>query len=296
MPVIEDQVGLALERILVALDFEDPGPALEYGKALAKRFSSRMVLGHIVDLSIATKSERAVVGVAIDDMRRESAERMERALADLSGAGFRATGQTLEARNVAAAIVDLSGQIKADLIVMGTHARHGLSRFIMGSCAEGVIRHASCPVLTVGPQAKPLVSRRFSPANIVFATSLNHDAAEKAAVALMIGADTCSKVHLCYSLENPNPDISRMMHTQIMNEEELRKLVPQGSYERCDVGCVVDFGDAASHILNLAGKVNADLIIMGAKRSSSWLATLSEGVVGHVLAKAECPVMTVCTS
>jgi nucleotide-binding universal stress UspA family protein len=124
---------------------------------------------------------------------------------------------------------------------------------------------------------------------------MNQDAAEKAAVALLIAEDTCSKVHLCYSLKNTNPDISRTMQTQIMKEAELRKLVPQVSYERCDVDCVVEYGDAGSHILDLAGKVSADLIIMGAKRSSSWLA-LSEGVVGHVLAKAQCPVMTVCTS
>src|SRR5215469_3372798 len=262
MPVIENYVGLALERVLVATNFaEDSSLVLQYGKALAKRSSSRMVVAHVVDLSVATRSERAVVGIPVDEMRRTSAENMERTLTELQSSGFRATGQTIEAHNTAAAIVGLSEQVKADLIVMGTHARHGLSRVILGSCAEGVIRHASCPVLTVGPQAKPPVRGRFSPANIVFATSLNQDAAEKAAVALMIAEDTCSKVHLCYSLENPNPDISRTMQTQMMNEEELRRLVPQGSYERCDVACVVEYGDAGSHILDLAGKVNADLII-----------------------------------
>lgn len=55
-------------------------------------------------------------------------------------------------------------------------------------------------------------------------------------------------------------------------------------------------GDAASHVLRLANKVGADLIIMGAKRSSSWLAHIVEGVVGRVLADAECPVMTVCAN
>ncbi len=297
MPIIEDRAGLAMDRILIATDFaEASGLASEYGKALAKRFSSSLVLAHVVDLSVATRSERAVVGLPIDEMRRSGAENMERALFDLANSGLRATGQTLEAQNTAAAIVGLAEQLKVDMIVMGTHARHGLSRAILGSCAEGVIRHATCPVLTVGPHAKPPEQGRFSFSSIVFATDLLHDAAEKAAVALAIAEDSFAKVHLCYALEKPANDISRTLEAQLKCEETLRRLVPQSTYEHCSTECQVEYGSAAPHILELAGKVKAELIIMGARRSTNWLATLSEGVVGHVLAGAECPIMTVCTS
>lgn len=292
MPVIENYVGLALERVLVATNFaEDSSLALQYGKALAKRSSSRMVVAHVVDLSVATRSERAVVGIPVDEMRRTSTENMERTLTELQSSGFRATGQTIEAHNTAAAIVGLSEQVKADLIVMGTHARHGLNRVILGSCAEGVIRHATCPVLTVGPRAKPPADS-FS--NIVFATDLQHNAAEKAAVALTIGEDSYAKIHMCYALEKPGNDISSTLETRLKCVEALRRLVPQGIYEHCDADCVIEHGDAATHILEAAVKVSADLIIMGARRSMNWL-TVSEGVVGRVLARAECPVMTVCT-
>jgi nucleotide-binding universal stress UspA family protein len=297
MPVIDTSVGLTLDRILVATDFAGPSTvAFEYAKALARRFSSRLVLAHVIDLSVATRSERAVVGSLIDDMRRSGTDNMERTLTELESSGFRATGQTVEAHNTAAAIIGLSQQIKADMIVMGTHARHGLSRAILGSCAEGVIRHATCPVLTVGPYAKRPARGSFSFSNIVFATDLRQDAAEKAAVALTIGEDSFAKIHLCYALEKPGDSISRTLEAQLQCENALRKLVPQGAYEHCDTDCVVEHGDAAPHILDVAGKVDADLIVMGARRSTNWLATLSEGVVGHVLAKATCPVMTVCTS
>ena len=46
-------------------------------------------------------------------------------------------------------IVDLADREQVDLIVMGTHGRTGLSRLLMGSIAEGVLRNAKCPVLTV---------------------------------------------------------------------------------------------------------------------------------------------------
>jgi nucleotide-binding universal stress UspA family protein len=49
----------------------------------------------------------------------------------------------------AEAIVHLAEQVKADLIVLGTHGRSGFKRLLMGSVAEAVVRRARCPVLTV---------------------------------------------------------------------------------------------------------------------------------------------------
>jgi nucleotide-binding universal stress UspA family protein len=46
-------------------------------------------------------------------------------------------------------ILKLAAEVKADVIVMGTHGRTGLVRLVMGSVAEQVVRKARCPVLTV---------------------------------------------------------------------------------------------------------------------------------------------------
>ena len=148
MAVIGNQVGLTVDRIVLATDFSPVSEAAtEYAKALAKRFSSNLTLAHVVDLSATTRSEQAVEGYSIDDMRRSSSENMERVLNELIFERIRATAQTLEAHNPAAAIVGLAEQLNADLIVTGTHSRHGLTKAILGSCAEGIFRHASCPVL-----------------------------------------------------------------------------------------------------------------------------------------------------
>jgi universal stress protein A len=50
-------------------------------------------------------------------------------------------------------ICHLAEQEKTDLIVMGSHGRTGLSHVLLGSVAEQVVRHASCPVLVVGKKA-----------------------------------------------------------------------------------------------------------------------------------------------
>jgi nucleotide-binding universal stress UspA family protein len=48
-------------------------------------------------------------------------------------------------------ITQLAAELQADLIVVGTHGRQGLARWLLGSVAEGVVRHASCPVLVIPP-------------------------------------------------------------------------------------------------------------------------------------------------
>ena len=49
-------------------------------------------------------------------------------------------------------IADYAGQVEADLIVITSHGRHGLTRFLLGSVAERVIRHAELPVLVLRPE------------------------------------------------------------------------------------------------------------------------------------------------
>ena len=50
-------------------------------------------------------------------------------------------------------ILQTAKEIHADLIVIGTHGRRGISRFLLGSVAEAIVRSAPCPVLTVRAKA-----------------------------------------------------------------------------------------------------------------------------------------------
>jgi len=297
MPVIGDQVGLTLDRIVFATDFSASAEkAAAYAQGLAKRFSSSLSLAHVVDLSVATRSEEAVVGLPIDEMRRASTENQERVLSDMTSAGVRTTAHTLESRNPAAALVGFAGELRADLIVTGTNARHGLSKAILGSCAEGIIRHASCPVLTIPPNAKWAPVGGFSFHTVVFATDFSSKAALEAAIALSFAQDSVAKVYLCHVLDHPGKDICETVNLELKFEEALQRLIPRSTYDWCSPERVVETGEVAPGILALAKKVNADLIVLGAKHSGTWYTHLVEGTVGQVLMKAECPVLTVCAS
>lgn len=297
MPVIGDQVGLTLDRIVFATDFSPSAEkAAGYAQGLAKRFSSSLSLAHVVDLSVATRSEGAVEGLPIEEMRHGSAENQERLLSDMTAAGVRTTAHTLEAHNPAAALVGLAKELRADLIITGTNARHGLSKAVLGSCAEGIIRHASCPVLTIPPNAKSVSPERFSFHTVVFATDFSSKAALEATVALSFAQDSVAKVYLCHVLDRPSKDICETVDLELKFEEALQRLIPHSTYDWCSPERVVETGEVAPGILALAKKVDADLIVLGAKHSGTWYAHLVEGTVGQVLMKAECPVLTVCAS
>ena len=55
-------------------------------------------------------------------------------------------------------VTTLAAELEADLIVVGTHGRSGLTRLLLGSVAEGVVRQAPCPVLVVrGPNQEFII-------------------------------------------------------------------------------------------------------------------------------------------
>lgn len=99
----------------------------------------------------------ATVSVQIERSRREESETLVKAMADkLRGAGF-ASSTSVDVGDPTGVILDNAKSWPADLIVMGSHGLHGLSRLLMGSVSESVVRHADCSVQIVrlrGPQEK----------------------------------------------------------------------------------------------------------------------------------------------
>ena len=295
MPVAEKVAGLTLDRIVVASDFKPAAvAATEFASVWAKHFSSTLTVAHILDLSIASRSEAAMAGWPLEQMRQDCADNMGRALTPLINMGLNVRGQQLESFKPAAAIVGLADEIDADLLIIGTHARHGLSKLIIGSCAEGVIHHAKCPVLTLGPKVKSRVTEGFNLKTVIFATDLLHNAAKKAETALAFAKESLAKVYVCHILNDPQADRLETIHMRSESELALLKLVPVSTYEWCNMEYVVASGDIGKHIVALAKSTEADLIVLGARRTTSYATNLTKSVVESVLAEAECPVMTIC--
>ena len=84
----------------------------------------------------------------IDAARRDARRRLAKLLEHARAAGARARAR-LVAGGPAAEILKAGRGWRPDLIVIGTHGRGGVRRFLMGSVAEHVVRRASRPVLTI---------------------------------------------------------------------------------------------------------------------------------------------------
>ena len=76
---------------------------------------------------------------------KDGRELVEREAQRLRAAGFKADG-AVENGDIREKIIDAAAEWRADLIVMGSHGRRGMQRFLLGSVAEHVARHAHCSV------------------------------------------------------------------------------------------------------------------------------------------------------
>jgi nucleotide-binding universal stress UspA family protein len=79
---------------------------------------------------------------------KEGHELVEREVQKLRGAGFNAHGE-VQTGDIRGKILDAAVDSRADLIVLGSHGRKGVQRFLLGSVAENVARHAPCSVQIV---------------------------------------------------------------------------------------------------------------------------------------------------
>jgi nucleotide-binding universal stress UspA family protein len=141
-------------RILAAVDGSEPSMRA-YREAMRLAADQQAVLrvAHVIDLGLALVpwADGAVIDYdALETALRESGVRiLEAAAAEARTTGSEAETVLLETDddNPAAEILTEATRWGADLIVMGTHGRHGLAHLILGSVAEGVVRRASVPVL-----------------------------------------------------------------------------------------------------------------------------------------------------
>jgi nucleotide-binding universal stress UspA family protein len=128
--------------------------------ALARDYDARLVLLHVTLPPIIIYGEGAVAPEPWV-VRAEAKEKLQNL--EAQSHRVRVESRVMEGDPVEM-ILRAAKETKSDVIVMGTHGRTALSRLLMGSVAEAVLRKAPCPVLTVKsqPRRKPTGARSKS--------------------------------------------------------------------------------------------------------------------------------------
>jgi nucleotide-binding universal stress UspA family protein len=295
MPVIGERVSVSVKKILLATDFSSASEkAASYARALARRFSSSVEIAHVFDPSIVTSYEEAIIGLMVKERQRIANENFERLRDDLSASGIDVRTTSPEGHRPSAGLLKVAKEHEVDLIVAGTHSKSGIERLILGSTAEQLIRNAECPVLTVGPNVKPPGDAPLAFQTIVYATDFSAEAAKAAVYALSFAQDSGAHLYFCYVLGLQTATSWKTEFVDGAFQSALKRMIPKSSYDWCSPECVVEHGDAAKAILELATRVQADLIVLGARKASFWLTYIERGLTPDLLAQATCPVMTVC--
>jgi universal stress protein A len=142
----EDLTMLPIRTILHPNDFSQSSTfAFGVAAALARDYGARIVVVHVAEPALAVALDGVMVSPPDIDW-----EALRQRLCYLCPSDAQVQVEHIVAEGSPPTdIVRLAQDYNADIIVMGTHGRTGLSRLVMGSVAEQVVRRAPCPVVTV---------------------------------------------------------------------------------------------------------------------------------------------------
>jgi nucleotide-binding universal stress UspA family protein len=143
----------AFRRILHASDFSPASrPAFNTAVDTATTNAAELLIVHVLP-PLPVVPDAYISATTYQTLQRghhtAGRKQLDRLVAKAKAAGARASGILLDVGVPAQQIARLAKSRRADLIVMGTHGRTGLTRALLGSVATRVIAIAPCPVLTV---------------------------------------------------------------------------------------------------------------------------------------------------
>lgn len=152
---------VAFKKILVPIDFSEcSAQGLEYAKALARKFKARLILLHVVHPQYyVTNDEYMKFDLpALMEETEKAAEKQMRELRRRTDWNGIKVETLLETGHPGQRICDEAKDRGADLVVTSTHGTTGLKHALLGSTAEFVVRHSTCPVLVVPSHKRPTIS------------------------------------------------------------------------------------------------------------------------------------------
>lgn len=155
--------GLDFGRILVPIDFSDCSlKGLEHAKTLARQFGSKLVLLNSVALQYYITSDeyaRYDLPLLMQEEEKASRRQMRDLIEKTDWEGIEVK-PSLQIGHAGQQICARALEHRADLIVTSTHGTTGFKHILVGSTAEYVVRHASCPVLVVPSHERPVLDSR----------------------------------------------------------------------------------------------------------------------------------------
>lgn len=296
-----------LKSVLVATDFSLVSEkALRHAVVVARHYHSKLFLMHVIS-SLGFTMAGPDSSVSAFDLAERDLKKVEQQLM-LSGA---LTGLDHEAivqkGEIWEEIETIVAEKSIGMIVVGTHSRTGISKLVLGSVAEQIFRHSSCPVLTVGPHCptNAEMSSPEAPRPLLFPTDFSDDSLRALPHAVSFANEQKTWLVLLHVLGSV-PEVHDNRWYTAQDVVRYRKAAQSESINRLhdlvrSVGlaieplCIAEFGDPADGILRTAKRICAEAIIMGLKPKAhiDAITHLPWSTAYKVVCDSECAVLTV---
>jgi nucleotide-binding universal stress UspA family protein len=282
------------QNILLATDFSgSANQAVAYAVGMARSFGAKLYAMHVqepINYALPPESWQSLeltreleIDFLYEAVRRECPEIKPHVV---MGEG-----------RVWRAVEDAVTKHEIDLVVVGTRGRTGIGKALLGSVAEEILRHASCPVLTIGPRVCHDGRRRGKMASILFATDFGAASLKAAPVAVSLAEEHQSKLTVLHVVDSREAnEMTTPSDFGESCERQLRALVPDDAAMWCQPQYVVRSGVPAEKILEEAKSREADLVVLGVHNPEGVPGAASHlpiATVHNVIAHAEAPVLTV---
>lgn len=283
---------LVLRNILMATDFSEcSGRALGYALGIAARYGAQLHLLHCIDPApynlVTPDAVETACEVAWRDMHRLESDLRDNGLTKNVEVKFR-----VEAADPMAILPEVVKDLDLGLIVVGTHGRTGWRKVMLGSAAEIVVDHASCPVLTVGPSTDRNRLEQFGPESILLASDPFARSKLAESYALSLARKYNSRLTVADVLEDHAGRVLAEVSRFEWSESALRDTTLERKPSRLPQ-LSTEIGTRSDLILREADEAAADLIVLTVPAAHRFTNRFLSTNSYRVVCGAPCPVLTV---
>jgi nucleotide-binding universal stress UspA family protein len=285
---------MLFSRILVATDFSEASHrAARFAVALAARNQAHIYLAHII------VPQSPAISQNIQEVDRKEALRwvaeleMQNALHALP-ASHVSCSVLIEEGPLWRTIERLINARDVDLLVAATRGMGARPAPFIGSGAEEIFRHATRPVLMIGPATEEDDPRATEFKRILYVTDFGPSAERAGKYAIALARKFDARLTLLHVVENARATGHiAIEHLQQVHIQRMKHSMAANHAAEFPADFRVRFGPAAQEILAAARDLPAHLIVMGAKPTGGWAGHTPLSTAYNVVAGAACPVLTV---
>jgi len=300
MPYNEQGTMLRMRSILFPTDFSPCAErAYTHAVHLARRLGAKLhVLSVVYHEDDAETSPMSFLPLGSDELAAQLG--LESSTLPEGDDSLEVINAQLQSTSAWRTILEYVDDHKIDLVVMGTHGRHGLDRLLLGSVAEQVVRRAPCPVLTVR-QEHPVPRRPGAIPEIVVPVDFSPFSRPTLKYAVDLARHYGAKLALVHVVEQVNlpnvygidpipvvaPDL-QARSLQALEALAADEIPPSQPFD-----CTVLIGHAGHDIVEFADDRDSDMIVIATHGLTGLKRLLMGSVTEQVVRAAACPVFTV---